>query len=240
MIFKGMKQSQPSLKEEVELAGYAVVPGYYWPDLAKLRVLADSFYTQEEVGVVRNPLLRDRSLRTLAHGPEIILDLLGWPYILHTQRFVIADPGIEHSAGVWHRDLPYQQFTSSKPIAITTLLCIDPMSDNGPLYILEGSHKWEECPSDKFIETHERKLSLEAGDLLVFNSALLHRNSINESQDRRRSLVTIYTNPMIKQHTDIASRIVAKDEFERVIFGLTTRPHNTDKEYLDDRARKSY
>ena len=68
------------------------------------------------------------------------------------------------------------------------------------------------------------QLSLDAGDLLVFDSALFHRNSANNSE-RRRSLVTIYSSPMLKQQTDIAGQVgnLSLKDTGRVLFGVTTR-----------------
>mgnify|MGYP001571671009 FL=1 len=208
--------------------GYRIYRGYR--DTEDMREECDVLYDPaEEVGVIRNPLLTSMLFREWCFFLPV--DALGWPYILHVQRLVVSDPGIEHPAGIWHRDMFYQNFTTSRPIAITTLLAIDPVTENAPLYVIPNSHKREKMPSER----NKKLLRLAAGDLLVFDSALFHCNGVNRTETRRRSLVTIFSHPMLKQHTDIAGQVKTESEIEKVIFGLTTRPHDTDEKYRESK-----
>jgi ectoine hydroxylase-related dioxygenase (phytanoyl-CoA dioxygenase family) len=256
-VFSGLQQTAASgksrwesVREEIELLGYSVLRGYRSGSiLERMRQACDEMYGEElasfgrpsleaigDIGVVRSPFLKSRLFWDLCCDStltELLKELLGWPYILHVQRLVISDTDFVHPAGVWHREPPYQTFVTSVPIAVSTILSLDPMTpDNGPLFVLKSSHKWASVPSTKFLTDHKVQLSLDAGDLLVFDSALFHRNSPNDSE-RRRSLVTIYSSPMLKQQTDIAGQVGNRslEEVERVIFGVTTRPFESDDAY---------
>lgn len=263
-VFSGLRQSAASgsspwdaVRETIELRGYAVVRAFRSGDvLERMRRVCDEMYDAEvaefgrqaleaigDLGVVRNPFLKNRLFRDFCCDPrltEMLKILLGWPYILHVQRLVVSDADFVHPAGVWHRDHGYQNFVTSMPISVTTILCVDPMTQaNGPVFVLDSSHKWASVPSNEFLAEQKVQLTLDAGDLLVLDSALFHRNSANTAS-RRRSLVTIYTSPMLKQHTDIAGHVGScgpLDETERVVFGTTTRPFETDDAYRGNKLK---
>jgi len=256
-VFSGLKQTATGgksrweyVREEIELRGYAILRAFRSGDaLERMRQACDKMYGEEladfgrpsleeinDIGVVRSPFLKSKLFWDVCCDPaltELLKEVLGWPYILHVQRLVISDTDFVHPAGVWHREPPYQTFVTSVPIAVSTILSVDPMTPhNGPLFVLESSHKWASVPSTKFLTDRKVQLTLDAGDLLVFDSALFHRNSENNSE-RRRSLVTIFSSPMLKQQTDIAGQVEARslNDAERVVFGVTTRPFESDDAY---------
>src|SRR4051812_34453048 len=130
--------------ESIRLAGYTVVPsGMAAADVADLgarvdAVLerqADEFGGLDRLGLIgdaltaRCPLAYDRAFLALAaHDTVLALcrRLLG-DYVLLLQQNGVINPSRQaHTQTAYHRDLPYQHFVSSRPLAISALFCIDP------------------------------------------------------------------------------------------------------------------
>ena len=63
---------------------------------------------------------------------NILNKIFGDKYILNLQNSPINRAHESHYGSTWHRDLSYQHFVPSRPIAISVLICIDPFTnDNG-------------------------------------------------------------------------------------------------------------
>jgi len=84
------------------------------------------------------------------------------------------------------------------------LAITDARIDNGPLWVLEGSHRepvhavvpdQREHANVGYVEivdhdtSTEQPLLMKAGDLLVFHDHLFHRSTDNESDDLRAAMV---------------------------------------------------
>src|SRR5712671_4200707 len=78
---------------------------------------------------------------------SILERLLGDYFILLQQNAITNLPAEDNYQSSWHRDLIYQHFVPSRPIAVSALLCIDDFSEvTGGTYVLPGSHKLERFP----------------------------------------------------------------------------------------------
>ena len=76
-----------------------------------------------ETNTVRALLTYDLSFLNLVYHPiinQLGNYILGEYYILHLQNGIILNPNQKHHQQAWHRDLPYQNFTTSDPIAFST------------------------------------------------------------------------------------------------------------------------
>lgn len=135
-------------------------------------------------------------------GPvlEICDALLGENYILMSQNGIINTPNTDHYQFTWHRDLNYQHFTSSRPIAISALLCVDPFDAvTGGTYVLEGSHRDERFPAKAYVQANQQVVNASVGDVIVFDSMLFHRTGANRSKHNRRAVNHIITQPFFRQ-----------------------------------------
>src|SRR5688500_7246206 len=131
--------------EELSILGYSVIENVFNEN--ELKIIRDKLdallKTQEnevgkeklkeinELNLVRCPLAYDDYFVTLATNNvvlEVIKKSLGNYFVLHLQNGILNMPNEEHHQGSWHRDLPYQDFIISKPIAISALYCIDDFS----------------------------------------------------------------------------------------------------------------
>jgi len=134
----------------------------------------------------------------------ILENLLGDYFTLLQQNAVTNLPNRDNYQTGWHRDLLYQHFVPSRPIAMSALLCIDDFSElTGGTWVLPGSHQLERFPSQAFVKKNEQIAIAKAGSAIVFDSMLFHRGGVNRSQSPRRGLNHLYGLPFIKQQINL-------------------------------------
>jgi ectoine hydroxylase-related dioxygenase (phytanoyl-CoA dioxygenase family) len=204
--------------EEVRKIGFTVVSsGFSAAQLQKIREKIDRIYDLQlqEIGgadqlnriddgnVARSLIGYDDYFIKLAAHPRMMSInklLLGEYFILMSQNAIINDPQDAHYQLTWHRDLNYQHFVSSRPLATSALFCIDEFSpETGGTFVLPASHKDERFPSPEYIAKHEIQVSAPAGSILLFDAMVYHRAGENKSSRLRRAVNHIYTLPLIKQ-----------------------------------------
>ncbi len=220
--------------EELRTNGFTVLRGVV--DLAVLpeaRQRLDAVYNQQvaEIGAsvlaqtgednqARCPLSYDGfflrfatipQLTDLAHG------MIGGQYVvLHLQNGIINRPHQAHHQRHWHRDLPYQEFVSTRPLAISALVCLDAFTaETGCTHVLPGSHRVETIPSEPYIQRHEYPVTADPGDAIVFDSMLFHRAGDNRSSQIRRGINHVYSVPLIRQQIELAGCLDMADDIYR-------------------------
>src|SRR5262249_55089691 len=151
----------------------------------------------------------------------IIVAFLGDWFVLNLQNAIINRPNEGHHQSSWHRDLPYQNYIISRPLAISVLLAIDEFSDKtGGTLVLPFTHKTEALPSDSYIDANKLVVSASAGSAIVFDSMLFHRAGANTSSIIRRAVNQMYTSPIIKQQYDFPRALGAQPGLEPAIARL--------------------
>jgi len=239
--------------EEIYFHGYTVVEGVL--DKATLESMSgqiDRIYDQqmEELGgvaiaeaihdanCVRCPLVYEDAFVDLAKSEvmiEIIKGVLGPNFTLLMQNAIINQPVYGNEQTRWHRDLNYQHWTSSKPIALNALFTIDPFTvETGCTHILPGTHLRPEFPSDRFIEKHETPLSAPAGSVIIMDAMAYHRAGDNTSDKPRRAVNHVIGLPFLSQQIDIPAVVgdrLAVDDFSRAYFGYRWHPASSPKDW---------
>jgi ectoine hydroxylase-related dioxygenase (phytanoyl-CoA dioxygenase family) len=234
--------------EEIVLVGYTIVRDVLnEAQLQSIRAKLDQIYQQQcaEVGgedrlreindafTVRCPLAYDDEFLKVATQPavlSVIERLLGEYFTLMLQNGILNYPakGTQQNAGAWHRDLNYQHFTSSRPLSVSALFCIDPFSqETGGTHVLPASHKTEKFPSTDYVRSHETVVNAPAGSVLIFDSMVFHRGGLNTSQNVRRAINHMYTLPLIKPQISFARTLKGKfseDPFLRKFLGYESEP----------------
>jgi ectoine hydroxylase-related dioxygenase (phytanoyl-CoA dioxygenase family) len=144
-------------------------------------------------------------------------------FVLHLQNGVLNKPNIENPASMWHRDLPCQHYTSSRPLSISVLICIDDFTkETGGTYLLPGSHRCESFPSPEFVKKFEHQISIKKGSVIVFDSMVFHRAGFNKSKKVRRAISHMFTLPFIRQQISLPRVLKGKysdDPFLRKLLG---------------------
>jgi ectoine hydroxylase-related dioxygenase (phytanoyl-CoA dioxygenase family) len=214
--------------ESIRLVGYTVVPGDFsasaLADLGtRLDVVlakqADEFGGAARLAAIgdgltaRCPLAYDSAFLQLAtHDTVLALcrRLLGDYIVLLQQNGVVNPSRAGHTQAAYHRDLPYQHFVSSRPLAISALFCIDPfLGATGATLMLPGSHKVETFPSDPVRAQFETAVEAAAGSFIVFDSMVFHRAGDNVSGAPRRAVNHVYGVPILAQQIAIAPLVPA-------------------------------
>jgi ectoine hydroxylase-related dioxygenase (phytanoyl-CoA dioxygenase family) len=208
--------------ERIRLAGYAVVPGGF----ANADVIdfgtrleqvmarqADEFGGADRLTSIgdaltaRCPLVYDETFLALASHTLLLAicrELLGDYVILMQQNGVINPSGQRHTQVAYHRDLPYQHFVSSRPLAVSALFCIDPFTtDTGATTMIPGSHRMEQFPSAPVAAELDTAISADAGSFIVFDSMVFHRAGENRSGRPRRAVNQVFSSPIIAQQISL-------------------------------------
>lgn len=222
-------RSIPEINELIE-DGYCILRDFM--DHSTLAVLLEKVYRyyamQEaefgvdkmnkmgELNVLRCPIYHNEAFFSALEEDrivEIARAFLGEHYILHLQNAIINRPSEKHQQSAWHRDLPYQNHIISKPLALNVFLCLtDFSSDNGATCFIPKGHRIEEFPSDEELEKKSVQLKAKAGDVILFDSMILHRAGINRSNADRIGLNHVLVKPLLKQQIDLPALFDGKHQ----------------------------
>ena len=160
---------------------------------------------------VRSPLVYDEAfLRLATHPPLLALcrALLGDYVVLMQQNGVSNPPRQGHTQTAYHRDLPYQHFVSSRPLAVSALFCIDAFRpETGATTVLPGSHRVEAFPSEAVAASIDTAVVADAGSYIVFDSMLFHRAGANVTDRPRRAVNQVFSVPVIAQQISLPSAL---------------------------------
>lgn len=208
--------------EEVRNVGYSVLEsGLSDHELYQLRVDfqrvrehciglfgADRLRSLDEYHTIRAPMIYgDTSFLDLALNSrlmDVVGALIKGKFILNQQNGLINPPNESYNQGVWHRDLPYQHFTSSSPLAINALFCVDDFTySNGATYVLPASHKSEAFPSVSYVDKNALQIEAKSGSFIILDCMLFHSGGFNSTLVERRAINHVFTIPYFKQQINI-------------------------------------
>lgn len=252
--------SEARYAEEVAIKGYTVIPNVIAePALCEMRDRIDRVYAEQErsfgkqaladiheVDACRAPLIYDFAFAAYASHPAVLAVIrrfLGDWFILNLQNAVINRPQQEHHQSAWHRDLPYQNFVISNPLAINALWVVDEFTaETGGTYVLPFTHKQERVPSDAYIANNAVVVTASAGSVVLFDSMIIHRAGANRSRSIRRALNHLYTTPILKQQYDFPRALAAlRDAIDpnlQRLLGFTSQVPLDDVEWRRTRAAR--
>ncbi len=136
---------------------------------------------------------------------SLVGKLIGADVDCFLSQFIFKQPGALGQP--WHQDNFYFRMTPRPQVGVW-LACTDATPDNGPLWVVPGSHM-EEVHDDVVLDPREganlgyveiqgadtsaeTQVLMTAGDLLVFDSHLRHRSTDNVSDGMRAAMVYHY------------------------------------------------
>jgi hypothetical protein len=207
--------------EELTRLGYTLLEsGLAADDIEELRARLGDVYSHQaealdavsleesdDADVARCLLAYERCFLDLAANPALIgfcRRVFGESFVLLQQNGVINRPSRAHYQLRWHRDLPFQHWVASKPIAIAALFCLDEFSETtGGTYALPASHRHEEFPSDAFVRRHEEVMAAPPGTFIVMDAMMFHRAGQNSSGTPRRGVNHLIGLPFLSQQIDL-------------------------------------
>lgn len=203
----------------------------------RLRV-ANEFHT------IRAPLAHGDSVFLRLATNENLMAVLGklivGKFILNQQNGIINPPKEIYNQSLWHRDLPYQHYVSSSPLAVNALFCVDDFNlVNGSTFVLPSTHKTESFPSESYIKRNALQVQARAGQYILLDCMLFHSGGFNYSETERRAVNHVYTIPYFKQQINLPKILthinLALNEKELFGFGFD-EPDSIEK-YLNNRVR---
>jgi ectoine hydroxylase-related dioxygenase (phytanoyl-CoA dioxygenase family) len=263
-LYGGHKQSvaESSIdknSEELAILGYTVVENVFAKkELKLIRDKLDALLTAQEnetgkeklkaiheLNLVRCPLAYDDYFLKIAME-DIVLNIirkcLGNYFVLHLQNGILNMPNEEHHQSSWHRDLPYQDFIISKPIAISALCCIDDFSaETGGTFVVPFSHRLEQMPSEGYISKHAVQIQAKAGSVLIFDSMLFHKAGYNTSGKVRRGINHVYVAGILKQQINLPELLKGKyreDNFLSMFLGYDSETPKSVSEWRKNKTEK--
>lgn len=205
--------------EELSRNGYTIIKDAV--STRKLKMLRDQidivrneytelhgaqFLTQKsEQHTIRAPfcMFENKVFSDLFSNKELVnllTEFLQGPISLLQQNIIINPSRKEYGAGRWHRDLPYQHFTSSKPLAANALFTIDDFNQkNGATWVLPNSHKHEDFPSEQFLKNNAIQIDAPAGSFIILDAMLFHSGGVNNSGNERVAINHVYGIPLFAQ-----------------------------------------
>jgi ectoine hydroxylase-related dioxygenase (phytanoyl-CoA dioxygenase family) len=166
----------------------------------------------------------------------------GGRYILNSFGGAINTRGRTSYAQRVHRDI--RSYSGDMPLLLNTLVMLDAFTpENGATYMLSGSHKAAEKPSDEDFYARAERAVGPAGSVLIFNSNVWHAGGNNTTDHTRRSVTPMYCRPFIKQQFDYP-RVLGYDAgpsltpYTRQVVGFNARvPANLDEWYQPPERR---
>lgn len=253
------QSSHDEAAEKVKNLGYAIVDSGYTDaelqnisaefDIARARYIGQ--YGESRLRGI-NELHTMRALFT--HAGELFLQLalnknlhsvlaalIQGKYILNQQNGIINPPQETYNQGAWHRDLPYQHFVSSKPLAINALFCLDDFTlANGATFVIPASHKSESFPSANYIRENSIQIEAKAGSFILLDCMLFHSGGFNSTGLSRRAINHVYNIPYFKQQINIPKNTHAfhLTDYEKDLLGFNSLEKNSIEDYFS--ARQGY
>lgn len=249
------------IAEQVRSLGHAVLSSGY-SDL-ELNNVSEQFNLARKryIDIYGESRLKDLNefytLRLLlAHGGDLFLKLalnerllsvlsvlISGKFILNQQNGIINPPKQTYNQAAWHRDLPYQHFVSSKPLAINALFCVDDFTaENGATFVLPSSHKSEAFPSECYVKNNAIQVEAKAGSFILLDCMMFHAGGYNSSNLDRRAINHVYNIPFFKQQINIPMNVKSAilSEHESEILGLNYKEPSTVLDYFSSRDAKRY
>ncbi|MCQ4161687.1 phytanoyl-CoA dioxygenase family protein [Roseomonas sp. GC11] len=155
----------------------------------------------------------------LPHLQRMVEGVLGPAAIVLQQNGIVMPPARQgHRQHSWHRDLPYQEWVCSRPLALGSLLVLDDFSaESGGTLFLPGSQHVAEPPSRAFIERWQYQAVAPAGSIVVFDAMVLHRGGVNLGAVPRRAVNTLFGVPILAQQIQLHTEEALEPRLRRFL-----------------------
>jgi ectoine hydroxylase-related dioxygenase (phytanoyl-CoA dioxygenase family) len=202
-VLRAMTERIVEIAREAD-AGESIAPAYVVQEDA---LLGDAPRPEDHLSKVfrvhrHDQIFREFCLR--ADLLDLVEELIGPDLDCFLSQFIFKNPGALGQP--WHQDSFYFPFDRGPQVGVWLAVSAARI-DNGPLWVLPGSHREDvhdvvpdrrEHANFAYVEIVDHDMSdavpvlMEPGDLLLFHSHLMHRSTDNGSGDRRAAMVYHY------------------------------------------------
>ncbi len=165
-------------------------------------------------------------------------------FILNSFGGAINTKGRTSYAQRVHRDI--RTYSGDMPLLLNTLVMLDAFTPhNGSTWMLSGSHRAAEKPSDEDFKRDAEQALGPAGSILIFNSNVWHAGGENQTDAPRRSVTPMYSRPFMKQQFDYPralgyDRVHELEPHVRQVIGYNARVPATLDEWYQPPERRMY
>ena len=212
--------------EELTRNGFTVLENEVPPDrVAAMRDALDRLLvaqTDRFGGAARLDAIGDAGLaRALLEEEPVFIEILRLPrvdaiveavlgpaaLVMQQNGIVIPPEGAQHHQQSWHRDLPYQAWVASKPIALGALTALDEFTaESGGTHFLPGSHRHELLPGAEYIARWAHQTLAAAGSVVVYDAMCFHAGGVNRGKHSRRAVNTLFGIPLLAQQVAFTAK----------------------------------
>jgi ectoine hydroxylase-related dioxygenase (phytanoyl-CoA dioxygenase family) len=200
----------------------------------------------DEHNTIRAPMAIDPLFLELARNEAVLTicrRLIGDYIVLNQQNGIINPPSQQsYNQGAFHRDLPFQHFVSTRPLALNALFCLDEFTpSNGATYVVPASHKEELFPSDSVVRATRVQVCAPAGSYILLDGLTYHSGAVNQTELGRRAVNHLYTVPIIRPQIDLPAVLgpeFASDSAVRRLLGYELGVPTSVEAYYTKRRRQ--
>ena len=184
--------------------------------LAELRRDTDAVYVRRRAIQERNGVgsgMEGAAHHVLGDGTSLdrlIAELPLWDHIAHyfDGKFILLNfgatlhlPGGSSYVQKAHRDV--RVWTQGFRLSLNMLVMLDDFTvENGATLFLPGSQNVPSMPSSTAFNASARHVTGKAGDILLFDSSVVHAAAPNNSPAKRRALTLCFGRPFVKPQMD--------------------------------------
>jgi len=177
-----------------------------------------------------------------AYLDEYIRSFFGGNYILNTYGGNMNMKKQFNYASLVHRDV--RTYTEEIKFLLNIIVTLDDFTlDNGATYLYSGSHLKRDKPSDEEFFAKADRCVARSGSIVLWDANIWHAAGENKTDQPRRSLSLIYSQPFMKQQFDYPRNIGYENagsysELFRQIVGFNARvPANLEEWYQPPATR---
>lgn len=218
--------------QELASNGCVVIPGVLSPETVislrrELEVAVNEDLSQYpdrfDAGMVHNCMFRGREMASLLNNKTLnqFLELaLCKNCIVYAYQSSSLEPSSKNFGSRVHVDSP--RFIEGYETNIGVIFPLDEFTEqNGATYYLEGSHRYEQLPSESEFYSRAKRILCSAGDMIVFSGRLAHAAGENQTTQTRHALTINLCRPYMRQR-----------------FNFPDMASEADLQYLDDNGRR--
>ncbi|MDQ0464616.1 ectoine hydroxylase-related dioxygenase (phytanoyl-CoA dioxygenase family) [Caulobacter ginsengisoli] len=155
-------------------------------------------------GAAHHVLGEDTSFDAFIADPplwETIEGHFAGKFILLNFGATLLQPGADGYTLKPHRDV--RAYSRDYRLSLNMLVMLDDFTvENGATLVLSGSHQVEAMPSLELFHQYAEPVTGKAGDILLFDSLLVHSAAPNRSAAQRRALTLCFGRPFFKPQMD--------------------------------------
>ncbi len=159
-------------------------------------------------------------------------------HVMQQNGIVMPPEGAEHHQQSWHRDLPYQSWVATKPLALGALTVLDDFTaESGATLFLPGSQMHADFPTEAFARRWAVPAYASAGSIVIFDAMCFHRGGVNRGRAPRRAVNTLYGVPLLAQQVAFTDK-PGLDANTRRRLGLDYQPAPSTDSWRERRAAR--